>query len=122
VKLEVVAPLCFDDPPSDGGCRERLRIAAEREMSRSALPIAAARVRLSLRAYVAPHHDLRLDQLALAAVDVLTGVAFENAGLVIGLLVTRMVLERDGEERIDVCVVLDAGADEAATGRARRAA
>lgn len=117
MKLEVIAPLSLDDGISADRWRERLRLAARHEMSRSAFPVAAARVRVSVRAYLAPGRDVRLDQLALDAVDALAGVAFERATLVIGLLVTRAALEAGGEERVDVCVVLE---DEAAEGRASR--
>jgi hypothetical protein len=117
VKLEVIAPLSLDDGASAGRWRERLRLAARREMSRSAFPLAAARVRVSVRAYLAPGRDVRLDQLALDAVDALAGIVFERPSLVIGLLVTRTAPEPGGEERVDVCVVLE---DEAGEGRASR--
>jgi hypothetical protein len=122
VKLEVVAPLALDEEPKDGGCREHLREAAQREMRTSAFPVAAGRVRVSARIFLAPVRDCRLDQLALAVVDSLTGVAFARASLVIGLLVTRMALETGGEERVDVSVVLDAGEGEASGRASQRAA
>jgi hypothetical protein len=121
MRLEVVAPLSLDDGASADRWRERLRLAAKHEMARSAFPLAAGRVRVSVRAYLAPDRDVRLGQLALDVVDALAGVVFERPSFVIGLLVTRMTLEPDGEERVDICVVLDAG-DEGSAARARRAA
>jgi hypothetical protein len=121
VKLEVVAPLSLDDTTSADRWRERLRAACADEMNRSAFPMAAGRVRVSVRAYLAPGRDVCLDQLAVGVVEALEGVAVERADLVIGLLVTRMALEPDGEERIDACVVL-AGEEVAGRASRRRAA
>jgi hypothetical protein len=65
---------------------------------------------------------VRLDRLTLDVVDALEGTVMEDARLVVGLLTTRSALEAGGDERVDVCVVLeDAHAEDRRGRRARRA-